>query len=143
MHIKDNRTIQQTLPYRGNIQFRCRTFLTVREAAFLLQRSEAVVRRMLGAGELRCFGEWETADGRQRRRLSPESVREHFPIDRSGELQRLAMGAILAGRLRVPAPAERWGAPAPLGGVVNPLAAHAFQSAINPYSQQLIEHSNR
>lgn len=105
-----------------------RTFLTARETAFLLQRSEMVVRRMVDAGQLRCLGDWETATGRRRRRLSPESVREHFPDDGSRELRRLAMGAILAGRLNVPAPAGRWGAPAPLQDVVDLLGAHALQS---------------
>src|SRR5205814_932502 len=103
-----------------------RTFLTVREAAFLLQRPEMAVRRMVGAGELRCLGDWDTANGRRRRRLSPESVREHFPLDGSRELRRLAMGAILAGRITVPAPPGRWGAPAPLQDVVDLLGAHAF-----------------
>jgi len=91
-----------------------RTFLTVREAAFLLQRSEMAVRRMVDAGHLRCLGGWETASGKQRRRLSPESVRQHFPNAGSGDLRRLTLAAILAGRLSVPAPAHRWGAPMPL-----------------------------
>jgi hypothetical protein len=54
---------------------------------------------MIERSELRSLGDWETADGR-RRRLSPDSVREHFPNDGSRELRRLAMGAILAGRLK-------------------------------------------
>jgi len=107
-----------------------RTFLTVRETAFLLQRSEMIVRRMIVAGQLQCLGDWETVDGRRRQRLSPESVREHFPNDGSYELRRLAMGTILAGRLKVPAPAGRWGAPVPLNDVVDALCAHAFHSSI-------------
>src|SRR5712692_8466902 len=105
-----------------------RTCLTVREAAFLLQRSEMAVRRMIDAEELRCLGDWETIDGRSRRRLSPDSVREHFPRDGSYQLRRLAMGAILAGRLQVPAPPGRWGAPAPLEFAVDRLCAHVFHS---------------
>ena len=120
-----------------------RTFLTVREAAFLLQRPEMAVRRMVDSGELRCLGDWETADGRQRRRLSPESVGEHFPTDGSRELRRLAMGAILAGRLTVPPPAGRWGAPAPLRDVVDLLGAHAFHPRIESPVQQLIEHCDQ
>ncbi len=109
---------------------RMRTFLTVREGAFLLQRPEMVVRRMVDAGELRSLGDWQMADGRRRRRLSPESVRKHFPKDDSRELRRLAMGAILAGRLTVPRPIGRWGAPAPLQDIVDLLGAHAFHSRI-------------
>jgi hypothetical protein len=111
-----------------------RTFLTVREAAFLLQRSEMAVRRMIDAGQLRSLGDWETESGRQRRRLSPESVRQHFPNDGSRELRRLALGAILAGRLRVPAPAGRWGAPVLLHDVVDLLNAHAFHLGIQSSS---------
>jgi hypothetical protein len=98
-----------------------RTHLTVRETAFLLQASEMVVRRMIDAGELRCVGGWATADGRMRRRVSPKSVLEHFPSDGSHRLRRLTMGAILAGRFKVPPPESRWGPPAPLGVVVDML----------------------
>ena len=66
-------------------------------------------------------------------------VREHFPRDGSDELRRLAIGAILAGRLKVPAPEGRWGAPAPLQDVVHLLGAHAFHSRNRPHAQQLIE----
>jgi len=114
-----------------------RTFLTVREAAFLLQRSEMAIRRMIDAGQLRSLGDWETESGRQRRRLSPESVRQHFPNDGSHEFRRLALGAILAGRLRVPPPAGRWGAPVPLQNVVDLLGAHAFHSGIKSPSATL------
>jgi len=120
-----------------------RTFLTVREAAFLLQRSEMAVRRMVDGRQLHCLGDWETACGRRRRWLSPESVRQHFPNDGSRELRRLALGAILAGRLRVPAPAGRWGGPAPLQDVVDLLGAHAFHSGTKLNPQQLIEHFKR
>lgn len=115
-----------------------RTFLTVREAAFLLQRPEMIVRRMVESGQLRCLGEWQMRDGRRRRRLSPESVREHFPKDGSRALRRLAMGAILAGRLRVPVPPGRWGAPVPLQDFVDLLGAHAFRLQLNRRSQQQI-----
>jgi hypothetical protein len=93
----------------------------VREAAFLLQVSEMKARRLIDAGQLHCLGDWKTKDGRSRRRLSPESVREHMPSDRSYELRRRAMGAILAGRLRVEAPKDRWGPPAPLSTAVDGL----------------------
>jgi hypothetical protein len=116
-----------------------RAFLTVREAAFLLQRPEMAVRRMIDAGRLATVGDWQTADGRCRQRLSPESVRAQFPSDGSYELRRLAMGAILAGRLKAPAPASRWGAPASLEHVVDMLGAHTLRASKSP-SQQLIEH---
>ena len=108
-----------------------RTFLTVREAAFLLQRTEMAVRRMVDAGQVRCLGDWETTGGRRRRCLSPESVRAHFPNDRSRELRRLAMGAILTGRLSAPAPATRWGAPASLQDVVAIRSAHVLHSPVS------------
>lgn len=117
-----------------DVHVRCQTFLTVREAAFLLQRPEMMVRRMVDSGQLRCLGDWQTTDGKRRRRLSPETVREHFPKDGSRELRRLAMGAMLAGRLTVPAPASRWGAPAPLQDVVDLLCPNAFHSPIRSSS---------
>ena len=116
-----------------------RAFLTVREAGFLLQRPEMAVRRMIDTGRLETVGDWQTADGRCRQRLSPESVRVQFPDDGSYELRRLAMGAILAGRLKPPAPASRWGAPAPHEHVVDMLGAHTLRSSRMP-AQQLIEH---
>lgn len=85
--------------------------LTVRQASLLLQRPEMAVRRMIDDGRLRLVGDWETSDGRRRCRISPASVQEHFPTDGSERLRRLIMGAILAGRFAVPAPASRWGAP--------------------------------
>jgi hypothetical protein len=69
-----------------------RTFLTVRETAFLLQRSEMAVRRMIEANQLRCLGNWETVNGSSRRRLSPDSVSEPFPNDGSYQLRRLGDG---------------------------------------------------
>jgi hypothetical protein len=103
-----------------------RTFLTVRETAFLLQRPEMAVRRMIDAGQLCCLGDWKTTDGRRRQRLSPDSVRERFPTDGSYQLRRLAIGAILAGRLKVPAPESRWGPPAPLELIADALCTNAF-----------------
>jgi hypothetical protein len=99
-----------------------RTHLTVRETAFLVQASEMVVRRMIDADELRCVGGWQTVNGRARRYLSPESVRAHFPNDGSYQLRRLTMGAILAGRFKVPPPESRWGPPAPLSIIVEVLS---------------------
>lgn len=117
-----------------------RGFLTVRETAFLLQKSEMVIRRMIDTSQLACLGEWETSDGRARRRISPESIREHFPDDGSYQLRRLAMGAILAGRFTVSAPANRWGPPAPLSIVVDVVSAAVWPAGGRPLSQQLIEH---
>ena len=91
-----------------------RTFLTVREAAFLLQASEMTVRRRVASGALALAGQWATADGRQRCRVSPESLTANFPADGTYRLRRLLLGAILSGRLVVPTAASRWGTPASL-----------------------------
>jgi hypothetical protein len=69
---------------------------------------------MVPAGRLRIVGEWTTSDGRQRCRIEPESVEAAFPSDGTRALRRLLLGAILAGRLRVPAPESRWGMPVSL-----------------------------
>ena len=132
--MSDDHTQEAPSGTQTDVYARRRTFLTVREAAFLLQRPEMMVRRMIDSGQLRCLGDWQSTDGKRRRRLSPESVREHFPKDGSRELRRLAMGAMLAGRLTVPTPASRWGAPAPLQDVVDLLYAQSFQSPIRPSS---------
>jgi len=93
--------------------------------------SEMKVRLMIDAGRLRCLGAWETTDGRQRRHISPESVRELFPDDGSYQLRRLAMGAILGGRLTVPVPAGRWGPPAPLSSVVDVLISTSGRGSLS------------
>jgi len=72
------------------------------------------IRRMAASGRLVLLGDWPTADGRRRCRISPVSVRDAFPADGSERLRRLLMGAILAGRFGVPTPASRWAAPLPL-----------------------------
>ena len=90
-----------------------REALTVRETAFLLQTSEMAVRRMIAGGWLMLVGERRTADGRRFCQVSPESAQAHFSPAKP-QLLRLIMGAILAGRFGVPAPATRWGTPAPL-----------------------------
>lgn len=116
--------------------------LTVREVGFLLQRSEMKVRGMIGRGLLTCVGQWQTADGRQRRRIDPESVKANFPHDGSYRLRRLAMGAILSGRFVVPAPLDRWGDPAPLTAVVDVLASGGAKAWVPSGLQQVIEHQS-
>jgi hypothetical protein len=71
--------------------------------------------------------------GRQATAASQPGQRPRdFPNDGSRELRRLAMGAILAGRLKVPAPAGRWGAPAPLNQIVDAVCAHRLQAITTP-----------
>jgi excisionase family DNA binding protein len=90
-----------------------RQSLTVREAAFLLQVPEMVIRRMIERGTLDLLGDRRTADGRRHCRICPSSVRAALPAG-SCRQQRVLIALILAGRFVVPAPATRWGAPFPL-----------------------------
>ncbi|HLI10872.1 MAG TPA: hypothetical protein VKY65_04670 [Alphaproteobacteria bacterium] len=90
-----------------------RQFLTVREASFLLQEPEMVVRRRLERGTLSLLGERRTADGRRHCRVCAASLREALPTQLRGQ-RLLLLSLILAGRFVVPAPAGRWGAPYPL-----------------------------
>jgi hypothetical protein len=100
-----------------------RSALTVREASFLLQRPEMVIRRMADSGTLVLVGERTTSDGRRRCFLSPASVREAFPNDGAERLRRFLLVAILAGRFRVPPPSSRWGTPLPLEAAAEAIRA--------------------
>jgi hypothetical protein len=97
-----------------------RQYLTVREAAFLLQRSEMQTRRMLEAGQLVTLADARTADGRRKRYVCKNSVVAALPAA-DVHVRRAVLAAILAGRFKVPAPATRWGAPVPLGAAVEAL----------------------
>lgn len=75
--------------------------LSVRQAAFVLQRSEMQTRRLIDRGVLACVGERRTSDGRQLRRISVESVEQALPQDGSARFRGLVIGVILAGRFKV------------------------------------------
>jgi hypothetical protein len=81
------------------------------------------VRRRVASGGLALAGQWTTADGRQRCRISPESLVASLPADGSYRLRRLLVGAVLTGRFVVPKPTTRWGRPAPLETAVEALRA--------------------
>jgi hypothetical protein len=80
-----------------------RSSVSVREAAFVLQQTEMIVRRR---------DDLHRVPG-HRVRFDAESVRA--ALGRStDDLAKLALDAIVAGWFRVPAPSTRWGAPASL-----------------------------
>lgn len=94
---------------------------------------------MIERGLLGCLGAWETSDGRERRRVDPETVIALLPDDGSFKLRRLTIGAILAGRFVVPPVAERWGLPAPLSAAVDFLTNGFRPRVVLP--PQVIEHN--
>ena len=76
--------------------------LSVREAGWLLQKSEGQIRGMLRRGELTYVVE--------RRRIDPVSVRPRL----GGDFLRVLLDVVLAGEIEVPRPERRYGPPAPL-----------------------------
>jgi hypothetical protein len=76
--------------------------LSVREAGWLLQKTESQIRGMLHRGEL----SYVVAG----RKIDPASVRASL----SGAYGHLLLDVVLAGGFEVPRPDHRWGRPAPL-----------------------------
>jgi hypothetical protein len=89
--------------------------LSVREAAWLLGRSEPQVRRLLQAGVL--------AVAVAPARISPESLDALFPRDEYLGLREAALEAILTGHLEAPRPETRYARPAPITDLPRLLAA--------------------
>jgi hypothetical protein len=89
--------------------------VSIREAGWLLGKSEPQVRRLLRAGQL------ELAVPPAR--ITPASVAALFPTDEYQSLRQAAMTAILECRIKVPAPATRYARPAPITELPRLLAA--------------------
>jgi excisionase family DNA binding protein len=80
--------------------------LTIREAAWLLSRTESQVRRLIHAGRLRYTV--------RPTRLCGGSVRALFADDALRPIREAALTAILEGRVHVPAPSIRYARPLPI-----------------------------
>jgi hypothetical protein len=80
--------------------------VSVREAGWLLSRSESQVRRLVQAGTL-VYAVCPT-------RLCTESVSGLFSNDALRPIREAALTAVLEGRARVPAPATRYAKPVPI-----------------------------
>lgn len=80
--------------------------LSVREAGWLLSRTEPQIRRLIQSGRL-SYAVRPT-------RLSTESVRALFGEDFLRPIRETALTAILQGRVRVPAPPKRYAKPRPI-----------------------------
>jgi hypothetical protein len=88
--------------------------LSVREVGWVLGKTESQVRRMLRNGRLSYAVE--------KAKIDPDSVWEQLPDDESRELRCLALWALRRGRIGAPAPASRYGPPAPIGVVIQLVA---------------------
>ncbi len=88
--------------------------VTVREAGWLLAKSEGQVRRLLHAGDL----EYAVRPTR----ITSASVQAHFAQDSLLPLRVAALLAVLEGRARVPAPATRYARPLPISELPRLLA---------------------
>lgn len=93
-----------------------RVGITIREAGWLLSRTESQVRRLIHAGRLD-FAVFPT-------RLSAQSVRAMFADDCLRPVREAALSAVLDGRVRVPAPSTRYAPPLPVTQLPRLLAAH-------------------
>jgi hypothetical protein len=80
--------------------------VTIREAGWLLTRSEPQVRRLMQADKL-VYAVRPT-------RLTVESVANLFPDDALRPIRKAALAAILQGRVRAPAPSTRYARPVPI-----------------------------
>jgi hypothetical protein len=88
--------------------------VTIREAGWLLSRTESQVRRLVQTGKL-VYAVRPT-------RLSVESVSNRFPDDALRPIREAALAAILQGRVRVPAPIARYARPVPITELARLLA---------------------
>jgi hypothetical protein len=88
--------------------------VTIREAGWLLTRSEPQVRRLVRVGKL-VFAVRPT-------RLTVESVSALFPDDALRPIRDAALASILQGRMRAPAPATRYARPVPITELARLLA---------------------
>lgn len=91
-----------------------RVGVTIREAGWLLTRSESQVRRLVQTGKL-VYAVRPT-------RLTVESVCGLFPDDASRPIREAALTAILDGRVRAPAPITRYARPVPITELARLLA---------------------
>lgn len=80
--------------------------LSIREAGWLLSRSESQIRRLIQAGTL--------AYAVQPTRLCAKGVRALFPNDHLYPVRDAALAAVLEGRVRVPVPGTRYARPLPI-----------------------------
>lgn len=80
--------------------------VTIREAGWLLTRSESQVRRLVHAGKL-VYAVRPT-------RLCVESLRSFFPDDALRPIREAALAAVLEGRVRVLTPTTRYAKPVPI-----------------------------
>jgi hypothetical protein len=98
--------------------------VTIREAGWLLTRSESQVRRLVRTGEL-SYAVRPT-------RLTVESVGSRFPDDALRPLREAALTAVLEGRVRVPPPITRYARPVPITELARLLAeANAARTTSN------------
>jgi hypothetical protein len=91
-----------------------RVGVTIREAGWLLTRSESRVRRLVQKGKL-VYAVRPT-------RLTVESVSSRFPDDALRPIREAALAAILQGRMRTPAPITRYARPVPITELARLLA---------------------
>jgi hypothetical protein len=80
--------------------------VSVREAGWLLSRSESRVRRLVRSGGL--------AYAVRPSRLCDEDVRALFADDPLRPIREAALAAVLQGRVQVPAPTPRYAKPLPI-----------------------------
>jgi hypothetical protein len=80
--------------------------VSVREAGWILSRSESQVRRFLQTGRL-VYAVRPT-------RLCADSVRALFPDDGLRPIREAALTAVAEGVVRAPAPATRYARPVPI-----------------------------
>jgi hypothetical protein len=83
-----------------------RVGVTIREAGWLLSRSESQVRRLVQKGEL--------VYAVHPKRLTVESVSGRFPDDALRPIRQAALAAIVQDRMRAPAPITRYARPVPI-----------------------------
>jgi NAD(P)-dependent dehydrogenase (short-subunit alcohol dehydrogenase family) len=88
--------------------------VTIREAGWLLTRSESQVRRLVQTGTL-VYAVRPT-------RLTVESVSALFSDDALRPIREAALATILEGRLRAPAPIARYARPVPITELARLLA---------------------